>query len=376
VWYARSRLQIHLSKFFEAAIDIGGISVRRTPVLGTILYDEHAIFRRVRDYRRQEIFFPPLYAYYVEAPLVTNAFIVHDERRVFVDTSIINTAAAGNDAQNTVARFCREIGEAEGSVSDEFADETALVIHNEGGGTWGHFLIQNFPKVLLYLRHHPDGKIVVPRPHMDLNSNYGRLFELYGIPLSKLLPVDRGKTYRFGEIVIVDFLHDFVLAAVHPVAVDLLNQPLLPVGMTPDIAFPETQAVFIERSADAGSRAIANWTDLQPVLARHQVASHRLGTQHVRDQVETWRSSTLIVSTLGSDLANIVFSRPGTRILSISPDWFGDNFFYNLAVAKEVQWNELRCGVLVEPSDPIHLSSFAVDDQLLDTMLATPASRI
>ena len=356
-------------EFFRRRLLIDEVSVCRTPVIGTVLYDDQSEFRKIRDFRKQRITFQAMYAYYIDSPLLANAFIVHNDEYLFVDTSIVAAAAEGREIEGVAERLRQEIRGIDGTISDEFADQSALVIHNEGGGTWGHFIIQNFPKVLLFLRNHPEGKIVVPRPHAELTSHSGRLFELYGIPQTSLLPVDRDKNYRFRELVIMDFLYDFPSAAIHPIALDLLDQSFT----EPDLAVPflskDTRAVFIERSNNIATRAIANQSELQPFLAKHSVTATRLGVEHVRDQVRTWRNSRLIISTLGSDLANIIYSRPGTRILALSPDWFGDNFFYNLAVAKGVQWNELRCGQLVEKAELLHLSSFQVNCDILDTML-------
>ena len=362
------------SKFIEPnllrrRLLIEEISVCRTPVIGTILYDDSAEFRKIRDFRKQVIKFKPIYAHYIDSPLLTNEFIIHDDDNLFVDTSIVSAAAEGREVESVAEKFFQEIDVVDRAVSDEFADETALVIHNEGGGTWGHFIIQNFPKVLLYLRDHPGGKIVVPRAHRELDSNYGRLFEMHGIPQSCLLPVDRDKTYRFRELVIMDFLYDFPSAAIHPVALDLLERSLVALDPMVSSKSRDRQAVFIERSANPGNRAITNTADLRPILAAYNVISVRLGMEHVRDQAKTWMNSRLIVSTLGSDLANIIYSKPGTRILALSPDWFGDNFFYNLAVAKGVQWNELRCGHIAEKAEFMHSSSFFVDREILDTML-------
>jgi hypothetical protein len=140
----------------------------------------------------------------------------------------------------------------------------------------------------------------------------------------------------------------------------------------PAAAVPAGGGIAIERSSEW--RRIANQAACDAVLHDHAVARRRLGSAALAEQIGAWRGERFFVATLGSDLANMVFGRPGTRVLALSPDWFGDTFFYNLAVAKAMQWNELRCGELDVPHPKTrHLSSFKVDPALLDVMLSTLA---
>lgn len=348
--------------------------VTRTPILGTVLYDDGAIWRPVREYRRSHVSFPEIHAYHVEQAILSAEFIVHRGTQVFVDSSIHTADRKGENALEIAERFTMVLDTLPlTDVADCYADEVALVLHNEGGGTWGHYVVQNFPKVLLFRQHFPAGKIVLPAPHTHRqHSNFARMFDVYGIPPDHLLPVERGTSYRFRELVLIDFLYDFPRQAPHPFVIDALAC-FADTSLYPRPSSDTTRGVFVTRAEGRGMRAIANQSDLDPVLAARGLAKRQLGLAALQEQILCWQSHDLIVGTLGSDLTNIVFGRAGSRILAVSPDWFGDMFFYNLAIAKGMQWNELRCGSIVEEVAERHRSSFRVDPELLDTMLATLA---
>lgn len=348
--------------------------VTRTPILGTVLYDDATTWRPIREYRRSRVSFPEIYAYHVERPILSDEFIVHRGRELFIDSSIHTADKKGENAPEIAERFTTILDSLPvADVSDAYADEVALVLHNEGGGTWGHYVVQNFPRVLLFRQHFPCGKIVAPVPHTHRqHSNFARMFEVYGIPPDHLLPVERGTSYRFRELVLMDFLYDFPRQMPHPYIIDALSH-FAGASLYARTPTGTARGVFVTRAEGRGMRAIANQSELDPVLVARGLAKRQLGAVTLQEQVACWQSHDLIVSTLGSDLTNIVFGRAGSRILSLSPDWFGDMFFYNLAVAKGMQWNELRCGTIVEEVEERHRSSFRVDPDLLDTMLATLA---
>lgn len=41
-------------------------------------------------------------------------------------------------------------------------DGLAYIAYNEGSGTWGHWLIHILPRVIIFLRMYPFGKVIIP----------------------------------------------------------------------------------------------------------------------------------------------------------------------------------------------------------------------
>ncbi len=107
-------------------------------------------------------------------------------------------------------------------------------------------------------------------------------------------------------------------------------------------------------------------------MRRREIAIYGPGEISLAEQIDLWQRHDLVIATLGSDLSNMVFARPGTRVLVLAPHWFGDAFFFELAVATGIQWYEIRCGEMAERNHALeHHSSFNVDAVLLESILAT-----
>jgi hypothetical protein len=349
-------------------------AVHYTPQLGAVLRDRFAEIRDVRGYAKQVVEFGDIHAWHIEDAVLTDEFIVHRGAEVFVDTSILTHYHRQKNMEQVLEGFGKKIASCTEPLICDYENESALVIHNEGGWTWGHHVVQNFPKILLYLRRFPDGKIVVPRAfRVGAENNFARMFEKFGISGDRQILIDKACSYKFRELVIVDFLFDFDAVMAHPMALDMLAGSRSGVAPSP---WRPGAGVAIERSSEW--RKVANQAACDAVLRGHAVPRRKLGAELLADQIRAWRDELFFVSVLGSDLTNIVFGQEGTRLLVLSPDWFGDAFFYNLAVAKQMQWNELRCGALAElHAGTKHLSSFKVDPDMLDVMLSTlaPLSR-
>ncbi len=348
------------------------MSVRRTPILGTVLYDRQSVYQRIRDYMPIETDFPQIFARHIPQAILTNQFIVHKDDAIFVDSSYHVVRSNGADAPAIFETFAATLQQCDGTVDQRYADVSAMVFHNEGGGTWGHFIVQNLPRALLYLTKFPNGKIVLPSYHAIPDAtNFNRSLVQLGVPQDRLLPVEPLGSYQFGELILVDSLYDIPKQIAHPLALDFLAASVAPTD-APD----EDRSIFVSRLPAFG-RSIDNVAEVSAVASNHGVKTVLLGEQHFDAQRAAWQHSDLVVSTLGSDLTNIVFGKEGTQILALSPDWFGDEFFYNLAVMKGMQWNELRCGTRVQDANVPHKASFRVDTAILDVMLTslTPMGR-
>ena len=217
---------------------------------------------------------------------------------------------------------------------------------------------------MAYLRQFPQGKLAVPVPHLQAGNTYGEALRAYGIDPARLLPVERGYTYKFRELVIADLPYNLPAQMPHPAMLARLRAP----SMQDDVeAVVPGRPLFISRAG--AMRRIVNQAALEAVLDRYGVEKMELGRRPFAEQVRRWCAAPFVVCTLGSDLTNLIFAAPGTPLLVISPDWFGDMFFYNLAQLCGVRWNELRCGQMEERRQPEHTSSFYVDIERFETLL-------
>lgn len=101
--------------------------------------------------------------------------------------------------------------------------------------------------------------------------------------------------------------------------------------------------VYISRN-DAAIRRVKNEKEVDESLARRGFETFQPGRMPFRDQVALFHSADIIVSPHGAGLANLMFCRPGTRMLEIFPSNFIDEGFLKLAKAMELKYDYLIAG--------------------------------
>lgn len=334
------------------------------PVAGSQRFDAYCGgMGIVRAFAPATVAYPSIGAYRIEAASITDEFCVFRGEELFLDSSILLALYQRREMAAVIARMTQAAERAIAADDAIEVDASVLVFHNEGGGTWGHYLAQNLPRALLFLQHFPQGRIAVAASHRLPDSSWNALFRTYGIGLEQLVPLERERTYRFREVFIADFLWNFEASYIHPLAEDLLAGYRLP----PAADGPAPRRLAILRAGQ--SRAIVNAEAFAAVLARHGITAVQLGTQPLARQIRAWEGAEFVLSALGSDLTNMVFGRAGAVVLPLTPCWFGDNFFYNLATVKKMAWHEVMCGRIGEEMQPRHASPFLVDTALLDATL-------
>ena len=348
------------------SVVVPATSELRKPLRGRVWHDKACRHQVRRGFSPRRVQFAATVAHRVENPLLAKEMFLFDAQRMYLDTSIELQYLQLQALPAVTERFTEAITGSQGAPVDErFCDDTLLISHHEGGGTWGHYLVQSMPRMLLFLDTFASGKIAIPASYAEGARGFGEALALYNIPPERLAPIEDATVYRLKQAILLDFLFNFETGSPHPKALGMLRnfQPR-------DPGAPAVKpAAFIRRKTDS-LRAINNAADVEAVMSRHGVDVYGPETLSLTEQVELWRGHDLVIATLGSDLTNIVYARPGTSVLALSPNWFGDSFFFELSVAAGVRWHELRCGQMAERSPDVeHYSSFNVDVRLLDSIL-------
>ena len=304
-----------------------------------------------------EILFPAINLREINDVYVYDAFLTFDKNHIYSDSSMRGGLAGASD--ESILTWARQkLQSSADNVSFEHSKEAVLIVHNEGGGTWGHHLIQNFPKILFAQKFFPDMKILLPQAFCSPNSSRGKLLDIYGVNRDKIVPIDPSVTYSFKSVYILDFLYDAINSFIHPWALNTLRSIVLKSAVT------ENRKLFVKR---VGKRAIENQAVIEKCLLDKGYFSLTQNHQNLDEQILCWSSAGTVVATLGSDMSNLIFLKEGSAILSLSPDWFGDRFFYNLAYATNLNWYEIRCGEVGAISSGSHrFNNFHVDMNLLE----------
>lgn len=327
-----------------------------------------------RPFAARRVAFPAVRAWRIVGATVSAEFVVHRDRTIYIDSSIHMHDERGRNKSFITSKLGALIETCSGEVDRSWSHEQALIVHNEGGDTWGHFLLQNLPRILLFLERFPQGKLALPEAHVNHLASPGpaQLLRMLGVPRDRMLALEKERHYEFGEAILLDFLYDFEQALPYPQALRLIERWLERALLAADAEVPEFSGPrFVARGPEEVGRLITNKEELGPVLQRFGLEPVQLGQWPVLEQIRAWRDGHPKIATLGSDLSNIVFAPRGSSILVLTPDWFGDDFFYGLAHISGVNWFEIRCGRLTQPALVEHRSGFGVDPECLAVGLQT-----
>lgn len=151
--------------------------------------------------------------------------------------------------------------------------------------------------------------------------------------------------------------------------IDFLRSRLLPA--TPS---PATERIYITRGEQRHSRSIVNETQVREVLDRLGFRAVDPGTLSVAEQIELFRTASVIVSPHGAALANLVFVSSGAAVLELfPPDYINPCYYGLLAHFPDVRYRYLiGDGPLSEPGDKLWgvASDITVDVEALQALLA------
>jgi capsular polysaccharide biosynthesis protein len=284
-------------------------------------------------------------------------FVVRQEDAIFADASIYSIGAKTQEDVEKVARGLLHHS-ADFSASENrtlsIADPV-LITSNEGSGTWGHWVVHNFPRIALARAVFPEVLVMIPDSYFGSHANFGALLSEIDFPRDQLLPSRNNVLYKLETAILVDYLYE--RNAVHPYCIDLFDSIAKKRPSSESILQPR---IAIERTTK-DKREIANHDEFSGLLSASGFQSDRLGARPLKEQIAVWTQTKIACSILGSDFASIVFGQTDGAVMAITPSWFGDDFFFDLAAARGMTWNELFCGRIDAERTPIINSSFRVD---------------
>jgi capsular polysaccharide biosynthesis protein len=343
------------------------VCVTRQPILGTLMKDRSAAnrFSWARYNGTYETEFPDVRLVVLENVSLVDEIAAIHHGRVITDHLIGFTK--GPDGKmglmgSSKERLAVATDRLAAAPAGDPIDDITLICNNEGGGTWGHWVVQTLPKVLLFKKAYPSGRIALPQSYMRPDNNFGLILSLYGIGPESVLPIVRGGITRLRKAAFVD--HLYFDHAVHPKALEILGEIQIPSSET---MLPPR--ILFDRSTSAPTRNIENIEEIAKIAKAAGFARGRPAREPVALQATLWRDGTHFLGVLGSDLTNIVFAKPGSHVLAIAPDFHADTFFFDLAAAKGLVWHELLCGRIEVKREPMKSSSFHVEERVFGNFL-------
>lgn len=121
--------------------------------------------------------------------------------------------------------------------------------------------------------------------------------------------------------------------------------------------------IYLSREG-AAIRRVTNEPAIVAMLSRYGFESIEPGSIPFKQQAELFRSADIIVGPHGAALANLIFCRPGTRVLEFFPADYIDDCYLRISKAMELRHDYLFGGKSDFPK-----RNYAMDSDRLETAL-------
>jgi capsular polysaccharide biosynthesis protein len=227
---------------------------------------------------------------------------------------------------------------------------------------YGHWMVEMLPRAIISTRMLGQRlHVVVHRTDSGLDNVVDRCLTLAGY--------DRSHCVRHGME--AHFYHELVVIVgltrhgsfMSPLTLDALAQ----LDPQPSMAGTDhgrrgKERIFLSRLGSAG-RQIANQKELLPLLDRFDISVVCPGNLSIDDQIDMFRSAWLIVGSMGAELTNTAFCRPGAQIVALTPQAMPDTFFWFIAQIRSLNYMEIRSPTERPLEGRSWNRSFSVDPQ-------------
>ena len=241
--------------------------------------------------------------------------------------------------------------------------EESLLVARFGIYTWGHWLGELLPKIVLaeacfpgrfrYLL--PTTVLTDPDPGLP-TVRIRETLHAYGIGRERVLPLYPATDYQFDRLhTLGPIWSDHIM---HPSIASLMRKRLVPAANPSREAAPSRRICLIRNGP---GRAITNLAEVHELLGAHGFEFHTLSTMAFTAQIDLFQTASVVFAVLGSDLSDLIYAPDGIKVISAAPAIFGDRFFYALIVSRNGTYADLRGPVVELDRRAEHRSSFYLD---------------
>jgi capsular polysaccharide biosynthesis protein len=196
----------------------------------------------------------------------------------------------------------------------------------------------------------------------------------WGIPLEKVLESSNAGNRIEADVLVIPSWAD---QSSYYAESDMtrMKEVLLPAPSVQDGRFPKR--FFISRRKDR-ARKIANERDFSKVLNEHGLASVELESLTFGEQARLFDQAEVVVGMHGAGLTNLLFCRPGTKVLElVNPNW-PLWMYWNLAASRRLDYHYLlgkpvgfKRELFQEPEAEQRLQDLEIDTGAVDRALGS-----
>ncbi|HET7735957.1 MAG TPA: glycosyltransferase 61 family protein [Nocardioidaceae bacterium] len=208
----------------------------------------------------------------------------------------------------------------------EKVDGTLLNLTTRGSSAnYYHFLLDVLPRYGIFREALPDRwPDAVYVPH---TSRYQKqLLAMTGIDQLPLLPAGGGTALRADRLLVPSTPNQELAAPTW--VVDWLRRNL-PASAASDLP----TKLYVTRGDAPNTRRYVEEPELWPLLERQGFARVDPGTLTVQEQIDVFAAADVVVAPHGAALSNLVFCKPGVRILELFAANYVNHCYWTIACA-------------------------------------------
>lgn len=247
--------------------------------------------------------------------MICNAIAVWDDQDQFVPKLSRNYPGQLPNCHNYHPHKSLKIPELPPS---EFVEGTVAVLSGLSGHIYFHWMVDILPRFDILKNQGFD----ISKIDWFLINSYRQPFQKetlikLGVPLSKIIESDRHPHIQAERLIIPSFPD--ALGWLSSQSLKFHRQHFLPAVKTPKPNLPSR--LYISRN-QASYRQILNENEIINYLEKHDFSSVNLESLTLEKQVSLFANAEVIISPHGSGLTNLMFCRPGTKVVElISPHY-------------------------------------------------------
>jgi hypothetical protein len=202
----------------------------------------------------------------------------------------------------------------------ELIEADALFAFNSISASYGHFVLTGLTLASLFRNEIKAGSLKIVIPDNTPQWMTGRLTEI-GIDERALLRL-QNKPYRFKSAIVSNILDACNTRAPNPDSLRWASK----LTQEPHASAHRARRIYVRRS-DSGNlstRIIENEPDILDAMMSEGFEIVEPATLSLHQQAAAFGNADIVVSPHGSTFANLIFCKPGTRVLDLMPDnWVG-----------------------------------------------------
>ncbi|AQS88911.1 hypothetical protein AA101099_2107 [Neoasaia chiangmaiensis NBRC 101099] len=273
-----------------------------------------------------------------------------------------------NDRGYVTAPLPREIRQMFWIDIPNEADTIHLYVGSAGVGNYGHWLVDDLPRMeaAFALREaYPNRHIRIlmdsANEHLDTIKVQSIIRYVRGLTNISLQYLHPFRLYRSRTLFYASPVSNHPLTK-SPDALDTLYRRI-----TADLPQDGPRLLFVSRRAPY-SRTLLNHDDVERELAAAGFQTCVIDTQSFDEQVSLFANADVIVGCMGAAMTNLAFARPGAKVIFLAPDGWIEPFFWDLAALRGLRYAALY-GATEKNDLPPHLRSYWIGIEPLMALL-------